>query len=569
MGENRISIICVCTAITTIGFAVHIIRKAAAKATYTSEIIEPIPARKPDFYEKYIKQAADVIFAAASLIIFSPLFLIIAALVKIKLGSPVFFAQYRPGIADKTGKETIFKIYKFRTMTDVRDEQGNLLPDEMRSTKFGARLRAVSLDELPELFNIINGTMSFIGPRPQLVRDMTFMTKEQRIRHTAKPGLSGLAQINGRSVLPWKDKFEFDKKYINKISLAEDIRIALKTFKTIFTPDKNFPEADETKPEDFGDYLLRIGEVDQREYEEKLKLAEQILKRDGMFESTPLKDYSLSVSMCVYKGDMPDNFDSAIKSIIEQTVKPREIALTVDGPIPDCLEDVINKYTEQLENSAISFKVSYLKENAGHGSARNDSLNNCSYELVALMDSDDISVPDRFEQQLSFIKNNPDCSAVGGYIHEFIDTPAQCTGVRVVPETDADIKKYMKKRCPMNQVTVMLKKSDVFNAGGYINWYCEEDYYLWLRMALKGCKFGNIPKNLVNVRIGPETYHRRGGIKYYQSEIQLQKYMLEKKFISFLRYNINVIERLILQVLMPDNIRGFVFKSFIRKHMHI
>ena len=145
--------------------------------------------RKMGFYEKYVKRAIDIFCSGLAIIVFCWLYAIIALLVRIKLGSPVIFTQYRPGLIDlKTGKEQIFKMYKFRTMTDKKDAEGNLLPDEVRLTKFGAWLRSTSLDELPEAFCILNGTMTLIGPRPQLVRDMVFMSDEQRLRHTAKPG---------------------------------------------------------------------------------------------------------------------------------------------------------------------------------------------------------------------------------------------------------------------------------------------------------------------------------------------------------------------------------------------
>ena len=160
--------------------------------------------RKMGFYERYIKRAIDIFCSGLAIIVFCWLYAIIALLVRIKLGSPALFTQYRPGLIDpKTGKERIFKMYKFRTMTDKKDAEGNLLPDEIRLTKFGAWLRATSLDELPEAFCILNGTMTLIGPRPQLVRDMVFMSEEQRMRHTAKPGLSGLAQVSGRNAISW------------------------------------------------------------------------------------------------------------------------------------------------------------------------------------------------------------------------------------------------------------------------------------------------------------------------------------------------------------------------------
>lgn len=188
-------------AVGTTVITAHIMKKKAKSTTYKAENIDSVPVRKRGFYEKYIKRVCDVICATGAIVCFSPLYIGVAVLVKLKLGSPVLFTQDRPGLVDKDGKETIFKMYKFRTMTDERDENGDLLPDEVRLTKFGKWLRNTSLDELPEAFNILNGTMSVIGPRPQLVRDMVFMTSEQRMRHTAKPGLSGLKlRINNTKV---------------------------------------------------------------------------------------------------------------------------------------------------------------------------------------------------------------------------------------------------------------------------------------------------------------------------------------------------------------------------------
>ena len=275
-----------------------------------------------------------------------------------------------------------------------------------------------------------------------------------------------------------------------------------------------------------------------------------------------------SVSMCVYGGDNAAHFDAALSSVIEQTLIPAEIVLTVDGPIPESIEAVIRKHQESLDKS-IAFKVIRLEKNVGHGEARRVCFDNCSCDLIALMDADDLSVPDRFQRQIQYFAGNPDVSVVGGHITEFItaDDPtdiSKTAGSRIVPETDEDIKQYMKKRCPMNQVTVMFKKGDVAEVGGYIDWYCEEDYYLWIRLALAGKQLGNIPENLVNVRVGEEMYQRRGGLKYFKSEAGIQKLMLQKRMIGFPRYMINVGERFVLQALMPNKVRGWVFQKLAR-----
>lgn len=273
-----------------------------------------------------------------------------------------------------------------------------------------------------------------------------------------------------------------------------------------------------------------------------------------------MTDFKFSVSMCVYAGDNASWFKTATDSILNQTVKPDEVVLVVDGPIYTELDAVITEY----ENNPI-FKIIKLEKNEGHGNARRIGLENCSYDLVALMDADDISANDRFEKQLALFKNDSSLDIVGGNITEFIDSPKNIVGVRTVPQKDSDIKEYMKTRCPMNQVTVMFKKESVYKVGGYIDWFCEEDYYLWLRMSLNSMKFANVKDNLVNVRVGKDMYDRRGGIKYFKSEARLQKYMLDNKIIGFATYFMNVSKRFIVQVLLPNKLRGFVFKKFARE----
>ena len=231
---------------------------------------------KQGIYEKYIKRVFDIICALLAIIVFCWLYVIIAALVRVKLGSPVLFTQPRPGKDEK-----IFKLYKFRTMTDERDENGELLPDDVRLTSFGKWLRSTSMDELPEAFNILNGTMSVIGPRPQLVRDMTFMTTEQRMRHCVRPGLSGLAQTRGRNALSWDGKLATDLEYIENVTFLGDLKIIIDTVKQVFFKEKGIEgsaidEVDIT--DDFGDYLLKAGRVSKEEYDQKQSEARELLE---------------------------------------------------------------------------------------------------------------------------------------------------------------------------------------------------------------------------------------------------------------------------------------------------
>ncbi len=270
---------------------------------------------------------------------------------------------------------------------------------------------------------------------------------------------------------------------------------------------------------------------------------------------------NFSICMSVYYGDNAVFFKESIDSLLAQTRMPDEIVLVVDGAVGNEVNKVISDY----EKSCDYFRVIRLEKNSGHAIARQTALDAAKYEYIAIMDSDDIAVSDRFEKQMSFLESHPDVDALGGQIDEFIGAPSNIVGSRIVPLTDLEIKAYLKSRCPMNLVTVMLKRESVQKAGGYIDWYCEEDYYLWVRMVEQGMRFANLPDNLVNVRVGEEMYQRRGGMKYFKSEVKLQKYMLSHRIISLPRYCYNVAVRLAVQVLMPNSVRGWVFKTFARK----
>ncbi|KAA9181152.1 sugar transferase [Enterococcus durans] len=199
--------------------------------------------RKKTFYQLFGKRILDILLSGITLIVLSPIILIVGVLVRIKLGSPIIFKQERPGKSEK-----IFSMYKFRTMTDERDHNGEYLPDEIRLTKFGKMLRATSLDELPELWNILKGDMSIVGPRPLLVEYLPLYSEKQRKRHNVRPGLTGLAQVNGRNAISWEEKFDLDVYYVDKISFFNDIIIIIQTYKKVIkkeninTINNNIPE---------------------------------------------------------------------------------------------------------------------------------------------------------------------------------------------------------------------------------------------------------------------------------------------------------------------------------------
>lgn len=268
-----------------------------------------------------------------------------------------------------------------------------------------------------------------------------------------------------------------------------------------------------------------------------------------------------SVAMSVYKNDNAQHFDRALESITAfQTVKPSEIVLVVDGPVDDKLNGVIKKY----EFAYPIFKVIRLDKNGGLGNALKLAVENASYDLIARMDSDDVSLPTRFEQQLAFFESDSSVDIVGGDISEFIGEEDNIVACRKVPISDQKIKDYMRVRCPFNHVSVMYKKSAVLNAGGYLDLFWNEDYFLWIRMQLAGAKFANTGTILVNVRTGADMYARRGGKRYFQSEKYLQKYMLEHKMIGYPTYISNVAKRLIVQRCLPNRLRGWVFRKFAR-----
>lgn len=222
-------------------------------------------------YANYIKRMMDFLLALVCLLLLSPVFLVLSISGAIFMKGNPFYIQYRPG-----KDERIFPMIKFRSMTCETDDDGNDLPDEQRMTKYGHFIRATSLDELPELVNILIGQMSFVGPRPQLVKDMVFMSDRHRRRHSVRPGLTGLAQVSGRNALRWENKLELDLRYLDNISFFGDFQITLKTVKLVlFGGEAGEKETDIA--DDYGDFLLKKGEIDESTHREKLEEAKKLL----------------------------------------------------------------------------------------------------------------------------------------------------------------------------------------------------------------------------------------------------------------------------------------------------
>ena len=229
-------------------------------------------------YKHFFKRFFDFMISLTAILIISPILLVMAIVGAIAMKGNPFFCQLRPGKKDKNGNERIFRLIKFRTMSNAKDKDGNLLPDAERLNGYGKLLRSTSLDELPELFNILIGDMALVGPRPQLVRDMVFMTEEQRVRHSVRPGLTGLAQVSGRNNITWEKKFEYDLEYINGgITLFGDLSILFKTAFKVLKREDTVREGT-VSDIDFGDWLLENGNLTEEEYTEGQQKAKELMR---------------------------------------------------------------------------------------------------------------------------------------------------------------------------------------------------------------------------------------------------------------------------------------------------
>lgn len=266
-----------------------------------------------------------------------------------------------------------------------------------------------------------------------------------------------------------------------------------------------------------------------------------------------------SVLMSVYAKEKPEYLIGALNSTLEQTLKPAEIVIVKDGPLPKELNEILVSF----KNNYQFINIIELERNVGLGNALSRGLLECKYNLIARMDTDDICHPERFEKQINYMLSNPDVAVVGSWIGEFEKNPTDIYSIRKVPIRSDELIKYAKYRNPMNHMTVVYRKNAVINAGNYQHFLWNEDYFLWVRMLMNNNKITNIPEILVYARAGGEMFKRRGGIQYLKKDIELQSKFIKMGFISYSQFIKNVSVRLIVR-LLPNFIRGIVYKKTLR-----
>lgn len=277
-----------------------------------------------------------------------------------------------------------------------------------------------------------------------------------------------------------------------------------------------------------------------------------------MNQISPLKhDYKISVVMTVCQYDDAGDFEMAVESILNQTYQASEIIIVVDGVVSQEIETLLQKYESNTQ-----FKIIRLPENVGLGLALQKGCTEAQYPLIARMDSDDVSEPTRFAKQINYFLQNKDCDVVGTFGVKFFDNLENIYAKQKLPIGNLEIRKIIKKRNPLNHMSVMMKKDMLMKSGNYQDWYLAEDYYLWVRMCLKGAVFYNIPENLVNIRVNDKTFTRRHGMKYFKSLKQLFKFMLANKLIGRWTYWKNIFVRFIYHVLIPRYLKKMIYRKF-------
>ncbi len=269
-----------------------------------------------------------------------------------------------------------------------------------------------------------------------------------------------------------------------------------------------------------------------------------------------------SAVVCIYINDPLWLLEKALKSIHEQELLPAEVVVVQDGPISNEVEVIVSRFEADLKSKKIIVKRIVFLVNEGHGEARRSGINNASYDIVAICDADDINLPNRFSLQYKYLKENPKVSVVGGYIEEYSN--GRPISIRTVPTSPDGIKKYCRFRCPMNQMTVMCRRQEILSVGGYQDFYHNEDYFLWIRLINTGYQLANIPEILVNANVDPQTFVRRGGYRYFRSELDIQILLLRYKISNVALFVVNVAIRIFIQLLIPNSLRQYIFRKFFR-----
>ena len=371
--------------------------------------------------------------------------------------------------------------------------------------------------------------------------------------------------------MTWEQKFALDYEYLEKEGLFFDIKILFMTVFKVFARKDINTEGMETA-EDLGVYLLRTGKIDKEYFDKMQDHAVFLIKRktynaDIIFniqktKEVEIEDYTkYSFLMTVYKNTKFKYLRESVSSILSQTLPAEQIVIVYDGPVPD----EVDLYIGELEREKPElFTVVRLEENRGLGLALREGTAYCRNELIARMDDDDYTMPYRAEKQVDYMMKNPSVSVLSGNMEEFAETIDNVVACRKVPQTHAEICEYQKKRSPFNHICVMIKKSELLRAGGYMDWHFNEDSYLWARMFLAGCEFANLPDVLCRARVGKDMYARRGGYKYYKSERDLYKFMYKNSMINLIGYIEAKAIRFVVQVLMPNGVRQWFFKKFAR-----
>ncbi len=470
-------------------------------------------------YKKYIKRLLDIIFSLLGLIIASPIFLIVSLLVLIFLGHPIIFKQKRPGKDEK-----IFTLYKFRTMTNKKDSDGNLLPDEQRLTKFGKFLRKTSIDELPELFNILKGHMSFVGPRPMLIRDMVFFDDKVMHRQDVTPGLTGLAQVNGRNSINWHQRFEYDLKYIENISFILDLKIVFFTIKTVLT-HKGIGDDDTDLSIDYGDYLLKHKIITNKEYAKKQEEANDLL--NGIYDH---KEKGL-VSVITPSYNTGKYIGETIEGVLNQTYTNWEMII-----VDDCSTDDTDKIVKEYLKDE---RIRYIKNttNSGAAMSRNKALKVANGEWIAFLDSDDLWTSDKLEKQINFMKKNNYYFSYTNY--EEIDESSHKIN-RLITGPKKITKHGMFNYCWPGCLTVMYSANRV----GLIqieDLPKNNDYAMWLKVIEKhNCYLLNV--NLAKYRIRNGSISRVNKFKLIKHHYNLYRIGEKKSIvISLILTIINIV----------------------------